>query len=78
MMRITIEIVPFGEEIDKRTIHTIVVGNMGKVGDPDVYQYSIKLDGADCGTVHHRRSLGAVNLSSIVIDHLDFIRILKG
>lgn len=78
MMRITVDIVPFGIEDGKRTIHTIEIANVGKVRDPDVYQYRVRLDGTDHGHVEHRRSHGALTLSAIVLDRIDVAKFTRG
>jgi hypothetical protein len=75
MMRLTVEIVPFGEEDDKKTIHTIVIGNMGRVMPraenrwaDDLCVYSVSVDGEALDEqVHHHRGEGALVLAEKVL-----------
>lgn len=68
-LRITLEIVPFGNEDAKRTIHTINVSNMGKYSaseHTDGYLYSVKLDGElIMENLYHSRSHGALKLAEM-------------
>lgn len=62
-LRITLEIVPLGEEKDKRTIRTIDVSNIGRY-DNRLHSYSIKVDGELINsTIRHNRDNGAERLA---------------
>lgn len=70
-LRVTFEIVPFGEEINKRTIHTLNIHNIGptRSEDPDQYEYSFDIDGEPSHeTVLHFRSEGALELTRKVLE----------
>ena len=42
MLRVTVEVVPFGEEEDKRTIATLDIGNI--YTDKDIANYEVRAD----------------------------------
>lgn len=76
-MRITIEIVPFGEEEAKYTLSSIDVSNLG--GALGYYAYSVKkinknIDGSETEIVYpevrHLRKDGYLELSRIVLDSI--------
>jgi hypothetical protein len=56
-LRVTIEIVPFGVERDKRTIGVIDISNQGRDTDSDNFKYSAVLYVND----HHGVSLQAAD-----------------
>lgn len=70
-LRVTIEIVPFGFEEDKRTLHTFNINNItGIVNVPDVglHEYEVIADGQKKDwTIKHTRSLGAISLVQKVL-----------
>jgi len=43
MIRVTIEVIPFGEDYDKRKLETITIWNTGK-GNLDKGDYSFKIE----------------------------------
>lgn len=72
-LRVTLEIVPFGEEANKRTLHTIDVSNIGTIGyapyNGQHCEYSVTVDGQCLSeTLTHFRDRGAMSLA---IDALD-------
>lgn len=73
-LRVTLEIVPFGVEENKRTIHTININNITGISNvPDVgqHEYEVISDGQKQEwTVKHTRSLGARLLVRKVLDKL--------
>lgn len=74
-LRITLEIVPFGEEENKRIIEVINISNSGMT-DFDTYQYRIednryKQFREDDVWVEHIRSDGALKLASLALDKVD-------
>lgn len=74
MMRVTVEIVPFGQEEDKYTIHTIEIGNMGRHPDAKegrtVCRYNAWLDGdLIAENMLHAREDGALNLIERALTH---------
>ncbi len=85
MMRVTIEIVPFGSEEDKHTISEINIWNTGEAsGDQGYYRYLYsratneeiqawlpdeRSARAD-GEVFHRRELGAEHLAAMVLEKI--------
>jgi hypothetical protein len=82
MMRVTVEIVPFGQEKDKYTLHTIEIGNMGrhKEGQYDrdgrtYCRYNAWLDGEQIAeNILHAREDGALNLIERVLTHRNIER----
>jgi len=68
MMRVTVEIVPFGQEEDKYTLHTLEIGNMGRATKaPDDgktwCRYHVWLDGELVSdNVFHAREDGPLPL----------------
>ena len=77
-LRVTIEIVPFGEESQKRTIETINISNWEQIGF-DLYNYRIednryKEFREDDEWVEHSRKDGALILVSKALAKLDFFR----
>ncbi len=66
-LRITIEIVPHGDERHKRTLRTVNVSNVG-ASYPDskilvgICNYSVKENGEEVGMIpfHHRKSKATV------------------
>lgn len=73
-LRMTIEIVPFGAEPDKRTIHTINISNMRLISqtlDGVTCGYEIKLDGVALPhEITHVRQDGALALCLKALEHL--------
>jgi hypothetical protein len=76
-MRITIEIVPFGDESAKYPLSTINVSDIG--GSSGYYDYTItktshNVDGttesAYYGTVTHFRNAGHLELANIVLNRM--------
>jgi len=61
MIRITIDIVPYGVEEDTRNIHTLTIANMGKA-EEEKHRYSVCLDGEKLGEVLHWRPCGMLAL----------------
>ena len=62
-LRVTLEIVPFGVEAEKYTIHTVDISNVGFSGSDDLYEYSVIKDGNRLpDTIYHYRSTGAITL----------------
>ncbi len=69
-LRITIEIVPCGDERYKRTLREINVSNIGPTRDEKVpsdlenCDYAVKTGGATAGCIHcHNRDDGATELA---------------
>lgn len=70
-LRVTLEVVPFGIEDNKRTIKTINIHNIGQTHsqDPDQCEYSFDVDGNTAPeTVIHFRSEGAPELVRKVLE----------
>lgn len=70
-LRVTLEIVPFGEEANKRTIHVVDISNMGKRSKStytDICNYKVVLDGVELpGLLPHSRAAGAFQLVKLVM-----------
>lgn len=67
-LRVTFEIVPFGVEANKRTIHTLNIHNIG-TDALGWTEYSFDLNGvASTETIVHQRSEGALELARKVLD----------
>lgn len=64
MLRVTIELVPFGDEQRKKTIGTVELWNTGGPEDDAHYEFDVKSEDGSChGNVfHHRRADGAFAL----------------
>lgn len=58
MLRVTIELVPFGDEARKRTLETIEIGNVADCGD-ELCLYEAR-QGSRSVEFGHNRSEGAV------------------
>ena len=52
MIRITIDLIPYGNVTDTQTIHTLTIANMGKA-EKEKHRYSVCLDGEKLGEVLH-------------------------
>ena len=61
MIRVTIELVPFGREEEKETLQTIEIANVGQVSDKISY-YDSNIDGEHFAWTSHRRSDGVLKL----------------
>ena len=68
-LRVTLEIVPFGIEENKRTIHQINISNIGKSsGQSGGYSYLVELDKEHKFIVtNHNRENGALRLLEKVL-----------
>lgn len=77
-LRVTLSIVPFGEEEKEEVIRTINISNLGKVpndlGSEHPYRYGVQVDSYKTGEydtfVSHCRSDGPEILTYLVIDTL--------
>lgn len=69
MVRITIDIIPFGIENEKTTIHEIVISNTGNMIKSGEHEYLYEIDDI-CGTVFHDRGEGLLNLVKKVINSI--------
>ena len=73
-LRVTLEIVPFGDEANKRTIHTIDISNLGVHGmfkDGTLCAYGTALDGIEKPfPIYHYRENGAIKLAYEVLARL--------
>lgn len=76
-LRVTLEIVPFGDESKKRIIETINVSNLGRYqgDDSDLFQYVIEHNNYKNYTdttprVSHFRKDGAICLAYKALQHL--------
>jgi hypothetical protein len=72
-LRVTLEIVPFGNEDEKRVIEEVNISNLGAT-DLGVYQYGIehnkyKTRKYDAVVEHHRQD-GAIKLVSLAMEAL--------
>lgn len=56
MLRVTVELVPFGEEAHKRTLSTLIIGNTGE-GDARMGHYRITYQPGEPGYAHQVRTL---------------------
>lgn len=81
MLRVKIEIVPFGEEEKAYTIHTLNIGNMGPSMIEGFHKYHAWLDDDPRGKamrpephaeVHHKREEGALVLAKKVLRKIIF------
>lgn len=64
-LRVTVEIVPFGVENEKKTIHTLKINNVGPLPRFDGnswYEYEVWLDDLHIADVGHVRENGALTL----------------
>jgi len=79
-LRVTLEIVPFGVEENKRTIHTIDISNQGRVdGSTDQCSYGVVLDGVPmANTFLHYRSDGAIFLAEKVLKAITLLESIFG
>jgi len=70
VLKITIEMIPFGEEKNKRLLHTITIGNVKTKNN--ISNYSVKLDEVDKGILikSFPRSLGMFELLKRVLGKL--------
>ncbi|WP_285908114.1 hypothetical protein [Pseudodesulfovibrio pelocollis] len=69
MLRVNMEIVPFGEEERKYSIGVMEIGNIGSQND--VANYVVQLDGNDIGKIEDfRRDRGAWDLVRLAIELL--------
>jgi hypothetical protein len=76
-LRVTLEIVPFGDETKKRTIRQLDIFNMGQVPGSNNYEYGVididpekNTGGLYQETVYHLRDHGASALVSKVLRYL--------
>lgn len=77
-LRVTLEIIPFGVESNKRTIEVINISNVEQT-DLDLFVYRIednryKEFREDDQFVEHKRSDGALQLVAKALSRLDFFR----
>ena len=74
MLRVTIEVVPFGDEERARKLATVEIANRG--GLAPISDYSIALDGEDVGGTRHERKRGfwPLVLRAIEVAHLTGMR----
>lgn len=77
-IRVTLEVVPLGEENQKRTIEVINISNWEQIGF-DLYSYRIedniyKEFQAEDQWVEHSRKDGALSLVAKALTKLDFFR----
>lgn len=73
-LRVTLEIVPFGNEEKKRVIETINISNLGQI-DFGVYQYGVEHNKYKTReydvVVEHTRSDGAIKLVELAMGALN-------
>lgn len=75
-LRVTLEIVPFGNEAEKRVIEVLNISNRGKLnhGPDDLYAYGIEHNKYKTGEfdafVNHHRNDGALALASYALEAL--------
>ena len=75
-LRVTLSIVPFGEEENERVIHTINISNLGPANPryPGLHKYGIEVDKYKTeeydAYVTHFRSVGPEELVFAAIDEL--------
>lgn len=74
-LRLTLEIVPFGNESEKRVIETINISNLGKMPGEDRYLYGVEHNKYKTGKydvfAKHTRSDGALVLSQLALEGLN-------
>lgn len=58
MLRVTLDIIPFGSEAHRRTIGTLEIINDG-TGDRDTGNYDVSIDGRTARVEDHDREDGA-------------------
>lgn len=73
-LRVTLEIVPLGDEANKRTIHTIDISNIAHLANfPEgaLCCYRIKTDGVNQpAVVYHYREAGAIKLAADALERV--------
>jgi len=70
MLRINLELVPFGEENNKRSLGEMIIGNVGQ-DDEGTYSYVVFLNKEEIGNVHrYERSKGPWQLVQQAIELL--------
>lgn len=72
-LRVTLEIVPFGEEQHKRTIDVFNISNIGKAFDPNYHIYVVERNEYKTGShdllkVFHKREDGSLVLVKKVLE----------
>ena len=78
MLRITVDLIPFGDESLKRTLRTLTIINVGKSPSPEIGNYRVEFRN-DNGRIykksrvhnHRRKALGPWSLVLKAIQTLD-------
>lgn len=69
MVRVTVDIIPFGIEEDKITVHEITIANTGKTNKNNEHEYTYQICDKT-GAVYHHRDKGLLNLVRAVINSI--------
>lgn len=67
MIRVTIDLLPFGREEEKETLHTIEIANIGNVKG-NIYHYMANLDDNYFSATNHNRSESVLKLIKKIFD----------
>lgn len=77
VLRVTVEIVPFGDEAEKRTIATMNISRMKAIGNPCDYKVRVDKPEREFEVVAHQYEDGAWALVAKAVDILQSIEVYE-